>query len=463
MTPDFWRTIDRTRPDGRDPAGHAAALTEHLTAAGVESTLRFAESFDRAVDALYTWELWGAAYLALGGCGDDAFEYLRGWIIGAGDVIWTLAASDPEALFLHLLDAEEDPEQRWADLAFEDGEHLFYAAGTAHERLTGDWVPAGVSARPTTPVGVEWEETDLPHLYPELAAALPDSWFDSVDAAPSPEVEVMLTTERGITAFLDGDHDGARAAAEELVGDASKWNLVAEEQRVDVAYIAGIGRLLGGDVEGAALALHLVDTELDEAPHVRRALAQVELARGDLTDARKWIDFSVDAERLDRVLAAKLAWRVGNREEAVDRARQEMHAPIAADDHPWDVAGCIYQAAQVLCEAEDGEWAQIALQSLPFFLTDAPDDLPLLQHIRLLEIAVARVRGETTGLIARLEALCAESSGSDRAECLRERGRVWRTLGDAAEAATDFQAAAEEFERAGERWEAAVTREEAAR
>jgi dihydropteroate synthase len=68
MTPEFWRIIDRTRPDRSDPGAHAAALAWALAESGTEATLRFAAAFDAAIDALYTWDLWGAAYLSFGGC-----------------------------------------------------------------------------------------------------------------------------------------------------------------------------------------------------------------------------------------------------------------------------------------------------------------------------------------------------------------------------------------------------------
>lgn len=74
MTSEFWRLIDQTRPGTPDPSAHAVALTRGLVAAGVEAVLGFAESFDRAMDDLYRWDLWGAAYFAFRGCGDDGFE-----------------------------------------------------------------------------------------------------------------------------------------------------------------------------------------------------------------------------------------------------------------------------------------------------------------------------------------------------------------------------------------------------
>jgi hypothetical protein len=145
MTSAFWHLIDDTRPDIRDLGGHAAAITSVLVDSGTEDTLRFAAEFDHAIDSLYTWELWGAAYLSFDGCSDDAFEYLRAWIIGAGEAAWALARDHPERLFIELLDAADDPDRRWDELGIHEGEALLYAAGIAHERLTGEWLPGRAS------------------------------------------------------------------------------------------------------------------------------------------------------------------------------------------------------------------------------------------------------------------------------------------------------------------------------
>lgn len=165
MTPEFWQLIDDTRPDNRDPGRHAAAITSVLIDSGTEDTLRFAAGFEHAIDSLYTFELWGAAYLSLGGCSDDAFEYLRAWIIGSDEAVSALARDHPERLFIDLLDAADDPDRRWDELGIQHGEPLLYAAGIAHERLTGEWLPARASPYPAEPVGEPWDESELLTLF----------------------------------------------------------------------------------------------------------------------------------------------------------------------------------------------------------------------------------------------------------------------------------------------------------
>ena len=114
MTEDeFWDLIDETSPARPDPQRHAADLTERLVSSGVGPTVAFVGHFDSIMARLHRWELWGAAYLAFGGCGDDAFEYFRAWIVGRGRAAARLAADNPERFLVDLLAGSDDPDRRW--------------------------------------------------------------------------------------------------------------------------------------------------------------------------------------------------------------------------------------------------------------------------------------------------------------------------------------------------------------
>lgn len=463
MTPDFWGTMDRTRPDGRNPGAHAAAITSALVESGSEDTLRFAAAFDEAMDALYTWNLWGAAYLSFGGCSDDAFEYLRAWIIGTGERVWALARDDPEQLLVELLDEASDPDERWNELRIHEGEFLLYAAGTAYQRLTGGWPSGRASPYPDEPAGGEWDEDELPERYPDLLAALPEGWWAEPSSEDPAGLRVMIQVERGMGAFSEGDHAVAGELLDPIVDDPAEWDLVVPDRRVDVAYIVGIGRLVAGDVEGASTVLRLVESELEEADHVRRALAQVEMARGDLDRAARFIDDRSGANRSDRVLAAKLAWRRGDREGAVRRAEYEITAPLDPKEHVWDVAGGVHQLGQLFIEAENVRGAELAAAAMTRLLVDAPDDLPLVTHHRLLMAAVLRLQDRPDDALTKLELLQKSLSGTDLAECLREQARAARALGGSDRATALYRASVEAFDTAGEGWEVEATRAEGAR
>src|SRR5262249_6772329 len=54
--------------------------------------------FSKYMSQAYTWDLWGAAYVIGGGCGNDGFEDFRGWLISKGPAAYENAPKDPEAL-----------------------------------------------------------------------------------------------------------------------------------------------------------------------------------------------------------------------------------------------------------------------------------------------------------------------------------------------------------------------------
>jgi tetratricopeptide (TPR) repeat protein len=459
MTAEFWALIDRTRPDREDPGSHADAITSALVTTGVEETRGFASSFDEAFDALYTWDLWGAAYISLRGCSDDAFDYLRAWIIGRGEEAWATARDHPERFFIDLLSAG-DPERGWDEVAIHDGEPLLDAGGVAHERLTGEWLPAREPPYPSKPAGETWEEDELPALFPGLFGALPEDWWQAESQPPDEALNVMIQVEERLNQFSEGDHVGAGSLLGPIVDDPVLWARVAEDHRIDVAYATGIGRLLAGDVEGAADTLRLVESRFAEADHVRRALAQVELARGDLANAARWIDKSRDASRMDRVLAAKLAWRNGDHLEAIRRAIEEMSTDVEPDEHPWDVAGSAYQVGQILADAGDLDNAMLAAGVMTHLLQGAPADLPLITHLQLLVAAIARLQGRPEDSLAKLGQIEEKLAGTELAECLREQARAAHALGDGDKAAGLYEAAVEAYAATGERWETEATRAE---
>lgn len=154
----FWEIIETA--GGASCEARAPPVTARLVQLGGEETAGFVRLFDEALDQLYTWDLWGVAYIVQGGCSDDGFEYFRGWVISQGRKAHALAVSDPGALGL-AIDPDSDDEERECEV-------LLYAARQAYEELTGEYGPRRVVPIPDSPRGEPWDESELWRKYPVL-------------------------------------------------------------------------------------------------------------------------------------------------------------------------------------------------------------------------------------------------------------------------------------------------------
>lgn len=119
----------------------------------------------------YRWELWGAAYWAHGGCGDDSFTDFRNNLISLG--------REPFFAILHHPDELAGYVDR-PDVPYMLGEGFAYLPGRVYEELTGrevqeqfDRYPRG----PREPAGERWdfdEEEEAERRFPKLYEKYPD-------------------------------------------------------------------------------------------------------------------------------------------------------------------------------------------------------------------------------------------------------------------------------------------------
>ncbi|MGY0486949.1 DUF4240 domain-containing protein [Streptomyces sp. WG-D5] len=164
---EFWEIVDSTREAaGGDPEDHAELLVERLLRTDPDSVLDFARHFEFRYNRAYRWDLWGAAWVLLGGASDDAFDYFRCWLIGQGREVFEGALHDPDSL-AELLDDFDDEVDG-------DGEEIGYAADEAYEQLTGVVAPdLDIPPPPPEPQGTPLDfenETTMHHTYPRLTA-----------------------------------------------------------------------------------------------------------------------------------------------------------------------------------------------------------------------------------------------------------------------------------------------------
>jgi len=95
---EFWSMIDDARKRVRDDEHLADELITVLSSQPTEKAFAFQHQFEALSRLSYRSELWCAAYVACGGCSDDAFDYFRAWLIGRGKEAFYHALEDPDSL-----------------------------------------------------------------------------------------------------------------------------------------------------------------------------------------------------------------------------------------------------------------------------------------------------------------------------------------------------------------------------
>ena len=160
MTVDeFWDVIESVHDaSGGDMDKKCGLLKNKLTLLGEKDLTDYVHHFDSMDVKAYTWPLWGAAYVMLGGCSDDSFSDFRATLISYGKDVFEKALTNPDSLAnLEIRDEEE--------ICYEGFQ---YVQIDVAEEQYGDIAESTV-AFPDDPIGEEWEEEQLESTYPLLA------------------------------------------------------------------------------------------------------------------------------------------------------------------------------------------------------------------------------------------------------------------------------------------------------
>ncbi len=145
---EFWNLIARVKKSGgEDIEERSDALSEELGKLEPDEIISFSNIFSSLLDQAYSWNLWGAAYIMQGGCGDDSFWDFRSSLISIGKEVFERALENPDSL-ADLDDHEID------NLYFEGFQ---YVAEQVYEDLTEKELPARSSPHPSEPSGTGWD------------------------------------------------------------------------------------------------------------------------------------------------------------------------------------------------------------------------------------------------------------------------------------------------------------------
>lgn len=92
---EFWKLIVRSKTYKEN---HVQWLIETLSKGTLEDLLSFEWHFQQVHDQSYQSDLWGAAYILMGGCSDDSFDYFRAWLISHGESVYTKVLANPDVM-----------------------------------------------------------------------------------------------------------------------------------------------------------------------------------------------------------------------------------------------------------------------------------------------------------------------------------------------------------------------------
>lgn len=126
----FWELLGTSKEKGQSIDEQIEWLVTYLSRKSIKDIVMFDSIFNQHYYQSYTSDLWAAAYIVMGGCSDDCFDYFRAWMLYLGQETYEEAIKNPETLLPHFkrLEEQEDIPQL---------EELLYIASSAYEEKTG--------------------------------------------------------------------------------------------------------------------------------------------------------------------------------------------------------------------------------------------------------------------------------------------------------------------------------------
>lgn len=151
----FWQIISAAQ-------GEAEAVTAALGALSAQEIEAWDRIYWEKHNALHRWDVWEAADIIAGGCGDDSFHYFKAFAIGKGESFYEALRADPDSVGPMLTEDDEDN-------GF-DNELLNYAAIEAYEAVAPGKELDALSNEGSEPAGERIPEEEAPAKFPRLWA-----------------------------------------------------------------------------------------------------------------------------------------------------------------------------------------------------------------------------------------------------------------------------------------------------
>ena len=224
-TQQFWAIIDEARERA---AGSCDAmlepLVEGLSALDVGDLMRWQQIFDEYQRLSYKNKLWAAAYVIMGGCSDDSFDYFRAWLTAQGKDVYLSALRDPDTLaavntcrgdvsFEMMLGAAADAYSKKND----ENHDLdrFYDELDKHNLTETEKAEIAAQIEYAKDIDDEWDDEDEDHLakwLPRLSEIFSDNDDDDDDDDDDDGNEADDAENDNEEAVNDAPHDNEQRA-----------------------------------------------------------------------------------------------------------------------------------------------------------------------------------------------------------------------------------------------------------
>jgi hypothetical protein len=162
-TDPFWGLIAETRgAAGKDTGAQSELLRDRLSKLSPSKIIEFEGWWQTLDRRLYTWDVWGAAYIIEDGCSDDCFRDFRAYVILLGKDAFNRAVKNPDSLAGEVSDSETG-----------DWEGADNVAPDAYSTATDTDFPTDTPDLSGNPRGTRWSDGQLQALmrrYPQLAS-----------------------------------------------------------------------------------------------------------------------------------------------------------------------------------------------------------------------------------------------------------------------------------------------------
>ncbi len=152
----FWELIEESAKESEGNSDFSDTLKDRLEAMGMPEIKKFQKILLEQINELEHWDIWALAYIVRKGCGDDAFDYFKAWVISKGKEAFESIKYMQIEKF-NILFENYDPQ-------FEE---FMYVAQEAYENKKNEMMP-DIRIKAHKIQGKEWTEDKICESYPEL-------------------------------------------------------------------------------------------------------------------------------------------------------------------------------------------------------------------------------------------------------------------------------------------------------